>query len=175
MTRKQRAAPQSAPPKGQTPPATRQHRAKRDEGTAAAKRSAAQESNAQTIEVSPRATWRLEEAKARFSEVVRRAHDQGPQYVTVRGKQAVAIIDAAELERLLPASPEVVPLVQFLEGLHIEGLDLTRERDLGREHLALIGWLVDTNVIASLIAPGGAPSVKAWGALSMNAACSSAS
>ena len=26
----------------------------------------------------------------------------------------------------------------------------------------MIGWLVDTNVIASLIAPGGAPSVKAW-------------
>jgi predicted nucleic acid-binding protein len=26
----------------------------------------------------------------------------------------------------------------------------------------LIGWLVDTDVIASLIAPGGAPSVKAW-------------
>ena len=36
-------------------------------------------------------------------------------------------------ERLLPASPEVVPLVQFLEGLYVEGLDLTRERDLGRE------------------------------------------
>ena len=129
MTRRQRAAPQSAPPKGQTPPATRQHRAKRDDG--AAKRSAAQASDAAAQ--SPRATWRLEEAKAKFSEVVRRAHDQGPQYVTVRGKQAVAIIDAAELERLLPASPEVIPLVQFLEGLHIEGLDLTRERDLGRE------------------------------------------
>jgi len=26
----------------------------------------------------------------------------------------------------------------------------------------VIGWLVDTNVIASLIAPNGAPSVKAW-------------
>ena len=26
----------------------------------------------------------------------------------------------------------------------------------------MIGWLVDTNVIASLIAPGGAQSVKAW-------------
>ena len=134
MTRKQRAAPQSGPPKGQTPPLTRQHRAKRDEGTTAAKRSAAQESNAQAnTQVSPRTTWRLEEAKARFSEVVRRARDQGPQYVTVRGKQAVAVIDAAELERLLPASPEVVPLVQFLEGLHLEGLDLTRERDLGRD------------------------------------------
>jgi antitoxin Phd len=130
MTRKQ----QSAPPKGQTPPPTRELLAKRDESTVAAKRGIAQDSNAPTHpQVSPRATWRLEEAKARFSEVVRRAHDQGPQYVTVRGKQAVAIIDAAELDRLLPASPEVVPLVQFLEGLHIEGLDLTRERDLGRE------------------------------------------
>jgi toxin FitB len=27
----------------------------------------------------------------------------------------------------------------------------------------VIGWLVDTNVIASLIAPNGAPSVKSWG------------
>ncbi len=27
----------------------------------------------------------------------------------------------------------------------------------------MIGWLVDTNVIASLIAPTGSPSVKAWG------------
>ena len=26
----------------------------------------------------------------------------------------------------------------------------------------MIGWLVDTNVIASLIAPNGAPSVKTW-------------
>jgi len=97
-------------------------------------RSAAQESDAQPHpQLSPRATWRLEEAKARFSEVISRALDQGPQYVTVRGKQAVAIIDAAELERMLKASPEVVPLVQFLEGLHIEGLDMTRDRDLGRD------------------------------------------
>jgi antitoxin Phd len=134
MTRKQRAAPQSAPPKGQAAPPTPETLAKCDESTVAAKRRTAQDSNAQpNTQLSPRTTWRLEEAKARFSEVVRRAHDQGPQYVTVRGKRAVAIIDAAELERLLPASPEVVPLVQFLEGLHIEGLDLTRERDLGRE------------------------------------------
>ncbi|WP_413992136.1 type II toxin-antitoxin system VapC family toxin [Labrys okinawensis] len=27
----------------------------------------------------------------------------------------------------------------------------------------MIGWLLDTNVIASLAAPNGAPSVKAWG------------
>ena len=127
MTRRQRAAPQSAPPRGQAPPPTRQHRAKRDEG-------AAREPSGQThTQARPDATWRLEEAKARFSEVVRRAQDQGPQYVTVRGKRAVAIIDATELDRLLPANPAVVPLVEFLESLHIEGLDLTRERDFGRD------------------------------------------
>ena len=126
MAKKQRAASRSASLKGQTVSPARQPRAKRDEGTAAAKLTAAQE---------PRATWRLEEAKARFSEVVRRAHEEGPQYVTVRGKQAVAIIDAAELEQLLPPGPEALPLVQFLESLHIEDLDLTRDRDLGREPL----------------------------------------
>ncbi len=134
MTRKRRVAPVSAAPMSEKPPPTPQHRAKPDEGAITAKRSAAKDSNAQTsTQVAPRPTWRLEEAKARFSEVVRRAHDQGPQYVTVRGKKAVAIIDAAELERLLPPGPEALPLVQFLESLHIEDLDLTRDRDLGRE------------------------------------------
>ena len=77
-------------------------------------------------------TWKLEDAKAKFSEVVRRAHDHGPQYVTVRGKPAVAVIDVAELERLLPPRA-AVPLVDFLEGLHLEGLELARDLDLGRD------------------------------------------
>ena len=78
-------------------------------------------------------SWKLEDAKAKFSEVVRRAHSEGPQYVTVRGKPAVAIINAAELERLLPASEPRIPFVAFMESLHVEGLDLTREQDTGRE------------------------------------------
>lgn len=79
------------------------------------------------------ATWKLEDAKARFSEVVRRAHDQGPQYVTVRGKPAVAVIDIAELQRLSPAAAAKVPLVDFLEGLPLDGLDVARELDIGRD------------------------------------------
>jgi len=79
------------------------------------------------------ATWKLEDAKARFSEVVRRAHDQGPQYVTVRGKPAVAVIDIAELQLLSPAAAAKVPLVDFLEGLPLDGLDVARERDIGRD------------------------------------------
>jgi antitoxin Phd len=75
----------------------------------------------------------LARGKGEIWRFVRRAREQGPQYVTVRGKPAVAIIDAAGLERLLPMSPGVVPLVQFLESLHEDGLDLTRDRDVGRD------------------------------------------
>jgi prevent-host-death family protein len=75
----------------------------------------------------------LEDAKAKFSEVVRRAHDHGPQYITVRGKPTVAIVDIAELERWMPAPPDKIPLVDFLESLDLEGLDLDRERDFGRD------------------------------------------
>lgn len=76
--------------------------------------------------------WKLEDAKARFSEVVRRAQALGPQRVTVRGEPAVVVIDAAELERLAP-SADRLPLVEFLEGLGLGELDLTRERDTGRD------------------------------------------
>src|SRR3546814_277435 len=76
--------------------------------------------------------WKLEDAKARFSEVVRLARSEGPQRVTVRGKDAVVVISADELERLLPPERKR-PLVAFLEGLHLDGIDLTREHDTGRD------------------------------------------
>jgi antitoxin Phd len=76
--------------------------------------------------------WKLEDAKARFSEVVRRARSEGPQRVTVRGKEAVVIISSEEYERMQPAV-DPVPLVDYLESLYVEGLDLTREPDRGRD------------------------------------------
>jgi antitoxin Phd len=77
-------------------------------------------------------TWKLEDAKARFSEVVRRAQDEGPQAVTVRGRRAVVIVDAEAYERLAAPAP-ALPFVAFLEAMHMDGLDLSREPDTGRE------------------------------------------
>jgi antitoxin Phd len=77
-------------------------------------------------------SWKLEDAKARFSEVVRRARSEGPQRVTVRGKDAVVVISTVELERLLPREKRL-PFVEFMESLYVEGLDLTREPDRGRD------------------------------------------
>ena len=44
--------------------------------------------------------WLLQDAKARFSELVRLVHSEGPQHVTVHGRDEVVIISAAEFRRL---------------------------------------------------------------------------
>ena len=75
--------------------------------------------------------WKLEDAKARFSELVRRA-SKGPQHVTVRGKDAAVILSAEDFDRLIPAKPRT-PFLAFMESLHLDGLDLSRDRDTGRD------------------------------------------
>jgi prevent-host-death family protein len=46
-----------------------------------------------------RGRWRLQDAKARFSEVVRQARSEGPQRVTLHGQDAVVIVDAAAYDQ----------------------------------------------------------------------------
>jgi prevent-host-death family protein len=45
-------------------------------------------------------SWRLQDAKAKFSELVRRAKSEGPQHVTVHGREEVVVIGADEFPRL---------------------------------------------------------------------------
>src|SRR5262249_44265060 len=47
-----------------------------------------------------RSHWMLQDAKARFSELVRRARSEGPQHVTVHGRDEVVVISAEEFHRL---------------------------------------------------------------------------
>ena len=53
-------------------------------------------------DVSPErsSAWLLREAKARFSEVINRVHEEGPQRVSVRGKKEVVIVTADEFRRM---------------------------------------------------------------------------
>jgi len=44
--------------------------------------------------------WKLQDAKAHFSAIVREAQHTGPQRVTVHGKDAVVVVAAAEFDRL---------------------------------------------------------------------------
>lgn len=44
--------------------------------------------------------WLLQDAKARFSELVRRVRSEGPQRVTVHGRDEVVVISSEEFRRL---------------------------------------------------------------------------
>ena len=48
----------------------------------------------------PLGRWQLQDAKARFSELVRRVRSEGPQHVTVHGREEVVVISAEEFRRL---------------------------------------------------------------------------
>jgi antitoxin Phd len=76
--------------------------------------------------------WKLEDAKARFSELVRIANSKGPQHVSVRGKNQAVVISAKDYARLKNAGKRQ-PLVAFMEGLGLDGLDLKRDEDRGRD------------------------------------------
>lgn len=49
--------------------------------------------------------WSLQEAKARFSELVNATTRDGPQLVTKRGVDAVVVVPAAEWRRMSARSP----------------------------------------------------------------------
>jgi prevent-host-death family protein len=81
--------------------------------------------------------WLLQDAKARFSELVRRVHSEGPQHVTVHGRDEVVIISAEEFHRLkgdrtgdaliaaLQASPHRdIDIAPKRERMPVRGVDL---------------------------------------------------
>ena len=51
-------------------------------------------------------SWKLQDAKARFSEVVRLAQSKGPQHVTIHGKDAVVIVSAEEFGKTRAADED---------------------------------------------------------------------
>ncbi len=77
--------------------------------------------------------WKLEEAKAKFSEVVRRARREGPQRVTYRGEDAVVVIAVDDLRKLLPAEGRRQSLVEFRRASALGDVEIVRGRDRGRD------------------------------------------
>jgi prevent-host-death family protein len=96
-------------------------------------RKRAQSPQALSKPIPVRERWKLEDAKARLSEVVRRAGTKGPQLVTIRGKEAAVILAPEQYRQLLPKPKGHIPLVRFLQRLGLSGIDAEREIDTGRE------------------------------------------
>ena len=75
--------------------------------------------------------WQVQEAKQKFSELVQRALDEGPQTVTRRGEEVVVVIAAAEYARLVTPRPTLKDFL--LTGPDLSALDLERIADHPRD------------------------------------------
>lgn len=51
--------------------------------------------------------WQIQEAKAKFSELVQRAIEEGPQTVTRHGKDTVVVLSSAEYRKLCEGTPSL--------------------------------------------------------------------
>ncbi len=75
--------------------------------------------------------WALQDAKARFSELVRKAKTEGPQRITVHGREEVVVVSVKEYRR---AKGELTgqALVKVLQDSPLGDIKLERLRTHGR-------------------------------------------
>ena len=70
--------------------------------------------------------WPLHEAKARLSELIRKAQEQGPQHISLHGNPAVVVISEKEYRSL---TTPTLSLVTFLRHSPLVGTGLDFQRD----------------------------------------------
>jgi prevent-host-death family protein len=81
------------------------------------------------------AEWQVQTAKARFSEVFRRARMEGPQRITRQGKEGVVMLSDERYDELAGRAHQPKTLVEFFRKSPLVGveLDLERQKDEGRD------------------------------------------
>lgn len=76
--------------------------------------------------------WQLQEAKQRFSEVVRAAETNGPQFVTRHGKEVVVIVDIDNFHKSQEPKPKRDLKELLLGPPYFELPEIERSQDLPR-------------------------------------------
>ncbi len=76
--------------------------------------------------------WHLQDAKNRFSEVVRKASEEGPQFVSKHGKESVVVLSIEDYRRLDRSSNSLIDFFQTSPLASVE-LDTKRDKSLSRD------------------------------------------
>ncbi len=75
--------------------------------------------------------WQVQEAKQKFSQLVRQAREEGPQTITHRGEDVVVVVAVDEYRRLTGDKPDFKTFL--LTGPDFDQLDLERIREFPRD------------------------------------------
>lgn len=79
----------------------------------------------------PTVDWQLQEAKSKFSEMVRRTLEEGPQTITRHGREAVVMVSSEEYRRLTGGKPDFKEFL--MSGPDVGELEIYRDRSMPRE------------------------------------------
>lgn len=77
--------------------------------------------------------WQLQEAKQKFSELVRRAEREGPQVVTRHGEEVVVVVPAEQYRRMSGDEPKMDFKEFLMSAPDLSVLDLERPREMPRD------------------------------------------
>ena len=72
--------------------------------------------------------WQLRAAKQRFSELVERARQEGPQVVTKHGKETVVVVSVEEYRRLRGHEPSLVEFIRAGPDFDLLGIGRVQDR-----------------------------------------------
>ena len=75
--------------------------------------------------------WPLQDAKAQLSKLIRFTLDQGPQGISIRGKEHVVVLSKNMYDHLVDNQPSFLDLMQK-SPLHGLDLDMTRDKSTVR-------------------------------------------
>jgi len=76
--------------------------------------------------------WQLQEAKNKFSNLVERAQQEGPQVVTKHGKAAVVVLSVDDYKKITKPKDNLIKFLQKSPLGDLE-LDLSRDKDAPRD------------------------------------------
>ena len=81
------------------------------------------------------ATWQVQEAKSRFSELLEEADRQGPQIITRHGAERSVVLSIEEYRKLTeaPSEPKLSFRDYLLSGPKVDDFEIERSKDTGRE------------------------------------------
>ncbi|MCC7310228.1 MAG: type II toxin-antitoxin system Phd/YefM family antitoxin [Sulfuritalea sp.] len=78
-------------------------------------------------------TWQMQEAKARLSEVVKRAEREGPQGITLHGRSVAVLLSQEAFDRLAGSDESLVVFMRRSPLYGNEDVRLDRDRSAARE------------------------------------------
>lgn len=76
------------------------------------------------------ATWQVQDAKARLSEVIERARAEGPQTITRHGTERAVVLSIEDYRALAARKPDFK--AHLLSGPKVDDFAIERDRDTGR-------------------------------------------